>query len=144
MPLAVVGADGVRRAAGEADERRLIAEVRAQTVAQLVDVLHECVIRGVDCRVVVGIAVDGDGVSLVDHALDERLIAVGIVEDEERRFRAVLLECVENARRDALAGAIVERQVDAAGLVGLLDRDGALGGRGAFFFFWPAWSARYR
>ena len=73
---------------------------------------------------------DGDGVSLVDHALDERLVLLSIVEDEERRFRAVLLECVENARRDALAGAIVERQVDAAGLVGLLDRDGALGGRG--------------
>lgn len=77
----VEAADGVRAAAGEADECRFLAAQRDDCILHLLKIGKIGLLAGVDGRILVRCAVDADAVTLVQLAGDQ--IGVADVYDEK-------------------------------------------------------------
>ena len=128
---AVLAADGVGAAAGEADDGGFIPEIRTEPVPQAVHVLHECLVALINGSVIVGVAMDGHGVALIDHPADQGLAGLAVVDDEEGGVDVIGLQSVQHPGRHPVAGAVIEGQVHGASAGGVLIHRHLPGGRGS-------------
>ena len=129
---AVLAADGVGAASGEAENGGLIPEVCPKPVPEPIDVLHKGLVTFVNGCIVVGVAVNGHGMPFVDHPADQSLTGLAVVDDEEGGADVIGLQSVQHPGRHPVAGAVIEGQVDGAGAGGGIFIYGHLaGGRGS-------------
>ena len=101
------------------DHISIIPGIFLQLILQLVDVLHKSIIGSINLTVIMGITMNTDRVSLIDHSFDDWKFIFIIIADKKGCFNAICLQCIQNSDCHIRTRTVIKGQINGISRIGL-------------------------